>query len=75
MQRYRADLRSASSQNGLPFLELPEMTEAAYPLNQNFFGELIHPNDMGHRLITLELLKLLKQTRSLGDLNIPSLTS
>jgi lysophospholipase L1-like esterase len=74
MQSYRAALRSASSQNGLPFLELPELTEAAYPVNQNFFGELIHPNDMGHRLLTLELLKLLKQTRALGDLNIPSLS-
>lgn len=75
MQSYRAALRSASRQNGLPFLELPELTEAAYPVNQNFFGELIHPNDMGHRLITLELLKLLKQTRALGDLIIPSLGS
>ncbi|MEO7970564.1 MAG: SGNH/GDSL hydrolase family protein [bacterium] len=74
MQRYRAGLRSVSSQNGLPFLELPELTEATYPINQNFFGELIHPNDMGHRLITLELLKLLRQTRALGDLNIPPLT-
>lgn len=75
MQRYREGLRSASSQNGLPFLELPELTDAAYQVNQNFFGELIHPNDMGHRLITLELLKLLAQTRALGDLKIPSLTS
>jgi lysophospholipase L1-like esterase len=75
MQRYRADLRSISSQNGLPFLELPELTEAGYPLNKGWFGELIHPNDMGHRLITLELLKLLAQTRALGDLKIPSLTS
>jgi lysophospholipase L1-like esterase len=75
MQRYRERLRSVSTQNGLPFLELPELTEAAYPINLNFFGELIHPNDMGHRLLTLELLKLLKQTRALGDLNILSLTS
>ncbi len=74
MQRYRAGLRSVSGQNGLPFLELPELTEATYPVNQNFFGELIHPNDMGHRLITLELLKLLRQTHALGDLNIPPLT-
>jgi lysophospholipase L1-like esterase len=75
MQRYRAGLRSVSGQNGLPFLELPELTEAAYPTNKGWFGELIHPNDMGHRLITLELLKLLRQTRALGELNIPPLTS
>lgn len=75
MQRYRAGLRSVSGQNGLPFLELPELTEAGYPLNKGWFGELIHPNEMGHRLITLELLRLLRQSRALGDLNIPSLTS
>jgi lysophospholipase L1-like esterase len=75
MQRYRAGLRSISGQNGLPFLELPELTEAGYPLNKGWFGELIHPNDMGHKLITLELLKLLAQTRALADLKIPSLTS
>src|SRR6266576_4956622 len=73
MQRYRAGLRSVSNQNGSPYLELPELTEAAYPLNQGWFGELIHPNDMGHKLITLELLKLLAQTHALGDLNIPPL--
>lgn len=75
MQRYRAGLRSVSGQNGLPFLELPELTEATYPTNKGWFGELIHPNEMGHRLITLELLRLLRQSRALGDLNIPSLTS
>jgi hypothetical protein len=29
---------------------------------------------MGHKLITLELLKLLAQTHALGDLKIPPLT-
>ena len=74
MQRYRDSLRSVSSQNGIPFLEVRELTEAAYPANEGWFGELIHPNHMGHRLLTAELLKLLAQTRALGDLNIPSLT-
>jgi len=74
MQRYRAGLRSVSNRNGLPYLELPELTEAAYPLNKGWFGELIHPNDMGHKLITLELLKLLAQTHALGDLKVPPLT-
>lgn len=74
MKRYREGLRSVSRQNGMPFLELPELSEAAYPANEGWFGELIHPNDMGHRLLTLELLKLLGQTRALGNLNIPPLT-
>ena len=74
MQRYRESLRLMSSQNAIPFLEVRELTEAAYPANEGWFGELIHPNHMGHRLLTAELLKLLAQTRALGDLNIPSLT-
>ncbi len=74
MQRYRDSLRSVINQNGVPFLEIKELTEAAYPANEGWFGELIHPNHMGHRLIASELLKLLAQTRALGDLNIPTLT-
>jgi lysophospholipase L1-like esterase len=74
MQRYRDSLRSVTSQHAVPFLEVLELTEAAYPANEGWFGELIHPNHMGHRLLTSELLKLLAQTRALGDLNIPSLT-
>ena len=74
MQRYREGLRSVSRQNGIPFLELLELTPEAYPANEGWFGELIHPNYMGHRLLTAELLKLLAQTSALGDLNIPSLT-
>ena len=74
MQRYRDSLRSISSLNGIPFLQLHELTPDAYPANEGWFGELIHPNHMGHRLMTSELLKLLAQTRALGDLNIPTLT-
>ena len=74
MQRYRDSLRSVSSQNAIPFLEVRELTEAAHPANEGWFGELIHPNHMGHRLLTAELLKLLAQTRALGDLQIPTLT-
>ena len=74
MQRYREDLRLVSSQNGIPFLELRELTPDAYPANEGWFGELIHPNHIGHRLLTSELLKLLAQTHALGDLVIPTLT-
>src|SRR6266849_5142596 len=74
MQSYRDGLRTVSNQNGIAFLEVRELTPDAYPANQGWFGELIHPNHMGHRLITSELLKLLAQNRALGDLNIPALT-
>jgi lysophospholipase L1-like esterase len=74
MQRYRDSLRLVSKQNGIPFLEVRELTPDASPANLGWFGELIHPNHMGHRLLTSELLKLLTQTHALGDLNIPTLT-
>jgi lysophospholipase L1-like esterase len=74
MQSYRDGLQSVSNQNGIAFLEVRELTPDAYPANQGWFGELIHPNHMGHRLMTSELLKLLAKTRALGDLNIPALT-
>jgi len=42
-------------QRGIPFLEIRELTEEAYPSNEGWFGERIHPNHMGHRLIASEL--------------------
>jgi len=74
MVGYRTSLRSFAQQNGVTFLELLELTEAAYPSNEGWFGELIHPNHMGHRLIASELLKLFAANRMLRDVNIPVLT-
>jgi lysophospholipase L1-like esterase len=71
MTSYRAALKSAMQQNQTPYLEILELTEAAGSVNQGFFGELIHPNHIGHRLMASELLKLMAQGHLLGDLNIP----
>jgi lysophospholipase L1-like esterase len=71
MTRYRASLKSAMQQGQTPYLEVLELTEAAGTVNQGFFGELIHPNHIGHRLMASELLKLMAQRRLLGDLRIP----
>ncbi|HEV8169318.1 MAG TPA: GDSL-type esterase/lipase family protein, partial [Pyrinomonadaceae bacterium] len=71
MTRYRAGLKSAMQQGQTPYLEILELTEAAGSVNQGFFGELIHPNHIGHRLMASELLKLMAQRHLLGDLNIP----
>ena len=60
-------------QNQIPFLEIPELTEIAYPANEAWFGELIHPNHMGHRLIASELLKLFATNGMLHDLQVPTL--
>jgi lysophospholipase L1-like esterase len=74
MARYRTSLRSLAQQNSVTFLEPLELTEAAYPSNEGWFGELIHPNHMGHRLIASELLTLLGANRMLKDVQIPALT-
>lgn len=73
MTRYRASLKSAMQQNQTPYLEILELTEAAGTVNAGFFGELIHPNHMGHRLMASELLKLMAQKRLLSDLDVPVL--
>lgn len=74
MARYRSALRSLAQENSISFLEPLELTEAAYPSNEGWFGELIHPNHMGHRLIASELLKLLAAKRMLNEVEIPVLT-
>lgn len=74
MLSYRVALRSAMEQRGVPFLEIRELTEAGSPSNLGWFGELIHPNHMGHRLLASELLKLIGGNRMLNDLNVPQLT-
>ena len=71
MTSYRASLKSAMQQSQTPYLEILELTEAAGTVNQGFFGELIHPNHIGHRLMASEILKFMSERRLLRDLNIP----
>lgn len=71
MTRYRASLKAAMQQSQTPYLEVLELTEAAGSVNEGFFGELIHPNHMGHRLLASELLKLMAQRHLLSDLSVP----
>ena len=71
MTHYRALLKSSMQQSQTPYLEILELTEAAGSVNEGFFGELIHPNHIGHRLMASELLKLMRERRLLGDLNVP----
>jgi lysophospholipase L1-like esterase len=73
MLQYRRALGATMRQRGVPFLELRELTEEAYPSNEGWFGERIHPNHMGHRLIASELLKLIGSSHMLHDLNVPTL--
>jgi hypothetical protein len=70
MTQYRKALKSTMLQSRTPYLEILELTEAAGGVNEGWFGELIHPNHMGHRLMASELLKLMAQHHFLGDLQI-----
>ena len=73
MGSYRTSLRAFAQQNQIPYLEVLELTEAAHESNQGWFGELIHPNHMGHRLMASELLKFMRSNRLLGDMTVPDL--
>jgi len=73
MLQYRLALGATMRQRGIPFLEIRELTEDAHPANQGWFGERIHPNHMGHRLMASELLKLIGANRMLPDVNVPAL--
>lgn len=68
---YRESLRAAAQEDGIAYLEIPELTEANYPANMSLFGEAIHPNHMGHRLLATALLKFFAAHGMLGDLNVP----
>ncbi|MEO6786998.1 MAG: SGNH/GDSL hydrolase family protein [Chthoniobacteraceae bacterium] len=61
MRRYRSRLRDAARENHIAALEIPELTEASWPANQGLFGERIHPNVAGHRLIAERLLNFLTE--------------
>ena len=73
MLQYRIALGTTMRQRGIAFLEIRELTEEAYPSNEGWFGERIHPNHMGHRLIASELLKLIGASHALHEVNIPAL--
>ncbi len=72
MWEYRAALGRAMRQRDIPFLEILELTEEAYPANEGWFGERIHPNHMGHRLMASELLELIESKRLLPNVQIPT---
>ena len=59
MTDYRNRLREAAKTNGIPFLEVSELTEQSWPENRSLFGERIHPNAAGHRLMAERLLEFL----------------
>jgi lysophospholipase L1-like esterase len=67
----RAALSEAMKRAGVPYLEVPELTECAWPGNEPLFLEHIHPNHKGHRLLAERLLPFLAGHRMLLDLQAP----
>jgi lysophospholipase L1-like esterase len=59
MSLYRDQLRTHAQQAQIPHLLIPELTEARWPENAQLFGERIHPNAAGHRLIAERLVEFL----------------
>lgn len=71
MKTYRTALKQNMDAKHVAYLQVLELTEAASPASEGFFGELIHPNHMGHRLLVSELVKLMARDKLLGDLKVP----
>ena len=67
----RAALREAALAGGIPYLEVKELTEDAWPGNARLFEEHIHPNHRGHRVLALALLGFLRDHGLLGGLAVP----
>lgn len=72
MARLRAALGKAMEETGIPYLVIEEMTEANHPANDRLFGEDIHPNVHGHRLMAARLLAYLDENGGIWDLRVPS---
>jgi lysophospholipase L1-like esterase len=66
---HRAALRVAAAAGGIAYLEIPELTEDAYPENDRLFEEHIHPNHRGHRLMADRVQQFLADEKLLGALN------
>ena len=63
--RYRSALASAMREAHIPYLEVKSLTEMGYPANQSLFGEAIHPNARGHRIMARALLETIVRQRLL----------
>jgi lysophospholipase L1-like esterase len=71
IKQTRDALRAAANSHGIPYLEIPELMETNYPATQSLFGELIHPNNEGHRVMANALLKFFAAYNTLKGLNVP----
>ena len=61
MAQYRAKLREDALAKKIPALEIAELTERSWPANKVLFGERIHPNAAGHRMMAERLAVFLAE--------------
>lgn len=68
---HRAALRSAMVRAGVPYLEIPELIESSYPATMALFGERIHPNAAGHRVLAEAVLEAIAKRHLLPGVRVP----
>jgi lysophospholipase L1-like esterase len=68
---YRTLLRQAMTADGIPYLEIPILTESGWPENKMLFGETIHPNHLGHRVMARVILEFLSSRGLLAGMRVP----
>lgn len=66
IKEYRLALAERCRQDGIPYLEIPELTEAGWPGNEKLFGEDVHPGLEGHKLIAERLVRFILDNRSIA---------
>jgi lysophospholipase L1-like esterase len=52
----RDALRKVCAEKNIPYLQFDALIETHFPDNQALFGELIHPNHIGHQLMAGEIM-------------------
>lgn len=67
----REALRELVKREKIPYLEIPDLMEGAYPGNDRLFGEKIHPNAVGHRLMADKVMAALSSQGMLDGLTLP----
>jgi lysophospholipase L1-like esterase len=70
ISEHRRRLREAFTREKLPYVEIPELTEAGWPDNKFLFGEKIHPSAIGHRRMAQALLQYMVEHEMLADLKV-----
>ncbi len=61
----RARLKQICDAQKIPYLQFDQLIETNFPANKNLFGELIHPNHIGHQIMADEILRYMHDIKIL----------